>query len=169
MAGAPCSSTLKEHSDSEFRLMMDLRPARLEEARELTELCLRSKSVWGYDAAIMEACRDELTISARDFERSALYVAVEKEKIVGIAQTGVDGIDAYLHKLFIDPATIGNRAGRRLFWSVAIARQKGARHLWIEAQPDAAGFYRKMGAIDDGVVPSQSVLGRVLPRLRTDI
>ena len=43
--------------------MLALRPARPEEAPALTELCLRSKAVWGYDAAFMQACRRELTMT----------------------------------------------------------------------------------------------------------
>ena len=49
--------------------MLHLRPARPDEADLLTELCLRSKAVWGYDDAFMRACRAELTLSPADFTR----------------------------------------------------------------------------------------------------
>jgi hypothetical protein len=35
----------------------------------------------------------------------------------------------------------------------------------IEADPDAAPFYRKMGAKHCGFAPSGSIPGRVLPKL----
>jgi hypothetical protein len=41
----------------------------------------------------------------------------------------------------------------------------GARRVFIEADPDAAPFYRRMGARDAGLAPSGSIAGRMLPRL----
>lgn len=135
----------------------------------MTDLCLRSKAVWGYDEDFMSACREELSIIARDFDLSTIHVAINEDQIIGVAQLGIDGADAHLHKLFIEPAAIRTGAGRRLFgWAVATARERGAAHLWIEADPDAAEFYRRMGAVDGGVIPSGSIPGRVLPRLRFD-
>ena len=56
--------------------------------------------------------------------------------------------------------------GRKLLdWAKATARAAGAPALVIEADPDAAEFYRRMGAVDDGVVPSGSIPGRLIPRL----
>jgi hypothetical protein len=36
----------------------------------------------------------------------------------------------------------------------------------VDADPYAAAFYRRCGAIDVGLVPSGSIPGRFLPRLR---
>ena len=147
--------------------MLHLRPARPDEAELLTELCLRSKAVWGYDDAFMRACRAELTLSPADFTRSSLQVAVEGDEVTGIAQVVVDGEKADLAKLFIAPSALRAGVGRKLFdWAVSTARERGARWLWIEADPDAAEFYRRMGAVDDGIAPSGSIPGRFLPRLK---
>ena len=147
--------------------MLHLRPARPDEADLLTELCLRSKAVWGYDDAFMRACRAELTLSPADFTRSSLQVAVEGDEVTGIAQVVVDGEKADLAKLFIAPSALRAGVGRKLFdWAVSTARERGARWLWIEADPDAAEFYRRMGAVDDGIAPSGSIPGRFLPRLK---
>ena len=146
---------------------MHLRSARTDEASLLTELCLRSKAVWGYDEAFMRACRAELTLTAADFATSSLQVAVEGDDVIGMAQVVVAGDKADLAKLFIAPSTLRGGAGRKLFdWAMAEARARGARWMWIEADPDAAPFYRRMGAFDDGVIPSGSIPGRVLPRLK---
>jgi GNAT superfamily N-acetyltransferase len=146
---------------------MHLRPARADEADLLTELCLRSKAVWGYDEVFMRACRAELTLTAADFTRSSLQVAVEADDVIGLAQVVVDGEAADLAKLFIAPSTLRGGAGRKLFeWAVSEARRHGARWMTIEADPDAAPFYRRMGAVDNGVVASGSIPGRVLPRLK---
>ena len=146
---------------------MHLRPPRPDEAGLLTDLCLRSKAVWGYDEAFMRASRTELTLSAADFATSSLQVAVEGDTVAGVVQVVVDGDNADLAKLFIAPSTLRAGLGRKLFdWAANDARQRGARWLWIEADPDAADFYRRMGAVDDGVAPSGSIPGRFLPRLK---
>ena len=147
--------------------MLQLRPARPDEAELLTDLCLRSKAVWGYDDAFMRACRAELTLSAADLAPSSLQVAVDGNEVAGLVQIAVEGEKADLPKLFIAPSTLRAGVGRQLFdWAVKTARERGARWLWIEADPDAAAFYRRMGAIDDGVAPSGSIPGRYLPRLK---
>jgi GNAT superfamily N-acetyltransferase len=146
---------------------MHLRPARPDEAALLTELCLRSKAVWGYDEAFMLACAAELTLTPADCATSSVQVAVEGDEIAGVVQVAIEGNEADLTKLFIAPSTMRRGAGRRLFdWAAHTARQNGAKWLRIEADPDAAGFYRRMGAIDDGVTPSGSIPGRFLPRLK---
>jgi GNAT superfamily N-acetyltransferase len=150
--------------------MLQLRDARPDETPALTELCLRSKAVWGYDAAFMAACRDELTIQPADLETTSLQVAVDGDDLVGVVQVTIDGETAELAKLFIEPSTLRTGAGRTLFeWAKEAARKRGARWIWIEADPDAADFYRRMGAIDDGVAPSGSIPGRVLPRLKLQL
>lgn len=147
--------------------MLHLRPARPDEAGLLTELCMRSKAVWGYDEAFMQACRLELTLLPDDLEGSSVQVAVDGNGVAGVVQVHVHGEDADLAKLFIAPNAMRAGIGRKLFdWAANAAREHGARWLWIEADPDAAGFYRRMGAMDDGVVPSGSIPGRVLPRLK---
>jgi GNAT superfamily N-acetyltransferase len=145
---------------------MVLRPALPGEAEILTELCLRSKAVWGYDAAFMAACRAELTITAQDFARSQIRVAVQDGRVIAMAQLAQHGRIADIDKLFVDPAALRTGAGRQLFaWCVATARAAGAVAITVVADPDAAGFYRRMGMQDDGTVPSGSIPGRRLPKL----
>ncbi len=43
-----------------------IRPARADEARELGEPAFRSKAHWGYGAAFMEACREDLAVTEDD-------------------------------------------------------------------------------------------------------
>lgn len=150
--------------------MLTFRPARADEAELLTELCLRAKAVWGYDEAFMRACRAELTLSPAECTASSLQVAIEGNKVLGVVQVVVDGDRADLTRLFIEPSAMRAGVGRKLFdWAVSAARRRGAKRLWIEADPDAAGFYRRMGAVDDGMAPSGSIPGRFLPRLKLEL
>mgnify|MGYP001115390201 CR=1 FL=1 len=144
-----------------------LRAALPGEAELLSDLCLRSKAVWGYDAAFMAACRAELTITHQDFARSQIQVAVQDGGIIGIAQLAQHGRIADIDKLFVDPAVLRSGAGRALFaWCVETARAAGAVAITVVADPDAAGFYRRMGMRDDGTEPSGSIPGRKLPKLQ---
>ena len=148
-------------------MTLTLRGALPGEAELLTDLCLRSKAVWGYDAAFMTACRGELTIAARDFASSRIQVAVRDGRIIAMAQLAQHGGMADIDKLFVDPDALRSGAGRALFaWCVETAKAAGAAALTVVADPDAAAFYRRMGMRDDGWEPSGSIPGRVLPKLQ---
>jgi GNAT superfamily N-acetyltransferase len=149
---------------------LHLRAARSNELGALSALCLRSKAVWGYDEAFMNACRTELTLTAADLAESRVHVAERRGKLAGVAQVrAADGL-AHLEKLFVEPELLRAGVGGRLFaWAVEAARDFGARTLVIESDPGAAEFYRRMGARDDGVAPSGSIAGRFLRRLRFDL
>lgn len=149
---------------------LQLRPARADESAMLTDLCLRSKAVWGYDNAFMQACRAELTLTPVDLQKTGVQVAERNGAVVGLAQVSVAGHEASLDKLFVEPSALHTGAGRRLFeWCVTIARAQGARMLAIESDPGAAAFYRRMGARDAGFVPSGSIPGRQLPLLKLEL
>jgi GNAT superfamily N-acetyltransferase len=147
--------------------MITLRPADPSEADVLTDLCLRSKAVWGYDATFMAKCRAELTLTAADIAAHAIMVAERDGTVVGMAQVALHGASAEIDKLFVDPTVLRSGAGRALYdWCIETARKAGAKLITMDADPDAAPFYRRMGALDDGVTPSGSIAGRFLPRLK---
>ena len=144
-----------------------LRPARVEEASTLTELCLRSKAVWGYDAEFLEACRAELVLHPADFESSYVEAAEIGRELVGMCQLTLTNGRGILERLFVDPSCLGRGIGRLLYrWAEDLARSNGAAEISIEADPGAESFYRRMGAIDDGTVASGSIPGRRIPWLR---
>lgn len=150
--------------------MLILRAARIDELEALTALCLRSKAVWGYGQAFMDACRSKLTLTALDLNETDVQVAERDGVLTGVAQISVDGAQADLEKLFVEPAVLRSGVGRALFeWAAAAARARGATSLIIDADPDAAPFYRRMGARDAGVAPSGSIPGRMLPRLKLNL
>lgn len=148
---------------------MKLRRPEAHELPQLSTLCLRSKAVWGYDQAFLDACRTELTIGAEELETTALCVAEHDGELVGIAQITVDGEDADLQKMFVEPDTLGLGVGKALFaWAISTAKYLGARQMTIDADPGAVGFYKRMGAVEHGTAPSGSIPGRVLPRLQIE-
>ncbi len=133
----------------------------------LTALCLASKAHWGYDAAFMAACREELTVTADDLRNSAFATARLDGALAGVAQVVCDDGAPEIWKLFVAPACMGRGVGRRLFgWCADEARQSGAAYLRIEADPAAVPFYERMGASVIGSAPSGSIAGRSLPLMR---
>jgi GNAT superfamily N-acetyltransferase len=149
--------------------MIRLRGVRPDELPILSELCLRSKAVWGYDDAFMTACRTELTLRPDELRSTHLQVAERDTGVVGLAQVKVTGPDADLLKLFVDPAELRSGVGGLLFeWATAMARNLGAARMTIEADPDAVPFYLRMGARQAGFAASQSIVGRMLPRLQVE-
>lgn len=146
-------------------------PIRLREAREdelaaLSDLCFRSKAVWGYDKEFMNSCRAELTLTTADLRNAHVQVAERDGAVIAVAQVSVSQRAASLDKLFVEPGELRSGAGRALFeWAMRTAREHNAHILVIEADPDATEFYRRMGAHDNGFAPSGSIAGRMLPRL----
>jgi GNAT superfamily N-acetyltransferase len=151
-------------------LPLTIRTPRLDELPCLSDLCFRSKSVWGYDEKFMEACRGELSLEPRDLQLTPIAVAECDGKPIGVAQVKVVDDEADLLKLFVEPAALHSGIGKALFgWATDVAKKLGATRLTIDADPDAAAFYRRMGAYDIGQAPSGSVPGRMLPKLAMNL
>ncbi|MEV6851017.1 GNAT family N-acetyltransferase, partial [Actinoplanes sp. NPDC051411] len=142
---------------------MDLRPARPSEAALLSELALRSKAHWGYDPEFLELCRPVLTLRPGEVEPRRTVVADAGGQIQGFYTLD----DGELGNLWIDPDHLRQGVGRSL-WNHAVeaARALGLTELLIVADPHAEGFYRAMGAVRTGEVPSEVEPGRRLPQLR---
>lgn len=150
--------------------MLRIRPAREEEVGLLSDLALRSKGYWGYDAEFLEACREELTITAERLGTESIWVAETAEGVAGFTSVLGGGEEAELMDFFVDPAHIGTGVGRAL-WdrTIEVSRKLGARRLRIEADPNAEGWYQARGARRVGEAASGSIPGRMLPLLELDL
>ena len=145
---------------------MQLRAAQPGDADHLTGLALRSKAHWGYDEAFIEACRAELTITPERIAAETIVVAEVEGDVVGFMAV----VDGSLEDLFTEPAHIGTGVGSALLAAaVEAAAGDGYDSLSIEADPNAADWYRAKGAIDVGTVASGSIPGRILPLLALPI
>lgn len=143
-----------------------LRPARRGEGAALTELALRSKGHWGYDAAFLDACRDELTMRDDELAARRTVVAEANGRIAGFRTLDGEPPVGVLGMMFVDPDLIGHGVGRRLVTDlVDEARAAGFTLLTIDADPNAEAFYLAAGAVRVGATPSGSIPGRVLPQL----
>ena len=151
-------------------MTIDLRAPRLDELASLSQLCLRSKAHWGYDAEFMAACVEELTLGPEDIEQTQMVVAELDGELAGMAQVSFDGRYAELDKLFVDPPFIGHGCGDVLMrWAMQAAREAGQTRLMIASDPSAEPFYDRYGAARHGFMASASIRGRDLPWLAIDL
>jgi GNAT superfamily N-acetyltransferase len=147
-----------------------IRRARPEEARLLSELALRSKAVWGYDASFMARCRPAMRLEPaqlRDNEYHLAEATAAPQAPLGFYgfEPEPDGLG--LDMFFVEPAAIGQGVGRAL-WDHAVGRARalGAEALVAVSDPNAGGFYLKMGCAPAGGRPSEIEPGRILPVFR---
>jgi GNAT superfamily N-acetyltransferase len=151
-----------------------VRAARVDELAELSELAFRSKAVWGYDAAFMEACRAELMIDAGYLEANPVFVLEYEGEPAGFysLEPGAGGAsgEIELGLFFLEPDMIGRGLGRAMI-ADAIGRARGmdACRLIVQSDPNAEGFYRVAGFTPKGFRASASLRGRELPVLEFEL
>jgi GNAT superfamily N-acetyltransferase len=134
-----------------------------EAAEQLTALTLASKAHWGYDQDFMNRARPSLTVTPEYLDANDCWVAEIEGATVGwFSLVSIpDGL--LLDNFFLLPAHMGSGIGR-LMWDEALRRAAaaGARRLTLEADPNASGFYERMGARLTGSGTAQAT-GRRLP------
>ncbi len=147
--------------------MNRVRPARAEEASALTALCIRSKAHWGYDAEFMRRAASALTVTPAMIEKGRVLVAENQHSsLLGVAAVEPTQTDGKfdLSLLFVDPSAIGTGVGRFLFEAATrVVERHGGNSLSILADPFAAAFYQRLGAVKIGEAPSDAIPGRYLP------
>ncbi len=152
---------------------MIMRRAAPHEAGALTELAMRAKASWGYDADFLERCRAELTVYEAQISERPTYVAVAGDQILGFVSLArlEDDPGAYdIAFFFVDPDYIGQGIGRALWErTVHVATREGVKRIVIESDPLAEGFYLHMGAIRVGERSSPVDPARRLPVLSYDL
>ena len=146
-----------------------IRPASVDEAAVLTTIALDAKRYWGYPEHWIKHWEADLTISREFISDNHVYVAEAADgEIRGFYALCVSGEKAELEHMWVTPASIGTGIGKELFLdAMERAAALDVRDLQITSDPNAAGFYKRMGATQigeaDAPVDGQP---RKLPRLR---
>jgi GNAT superfamily N-acetyltransferase len=112
---------------------------------------------------------DEWRLLFRRAGGKQVFVAVSGRTPVGWAATVRQGEVLWLDDLWVEPGSMGRGIGRQLFeHAVASDKQQGAARVEWEAEPNAIGFYEKMGGrhVRDGDL---SAWGRVNPVMGLDL
>jgi len=150
---------------------IQIRRAQPDEAAALTGIAHLAKRHWGYPENWIEHWRDELTITPDFIANNETYVAVAGGEIAGCCALVLRDSQAELEHMWIRPEQMGTGIGRALFHQIVErATQLKAAGLEISSDPNAEGFYKRMGAKRIGEVQSE-IEGqpRVLPRMSVDL
>jgi GNAT superfamily N-acetyltransferase len=142
-----------------------VRPAAPEDYERVRELTFASKAHWGYDHDLVAGWVEGLTFES---ERERWVAEVDGEIVAWAALTQPAGGAAVLDDLWVDPAWIGRGLGTRLFrFAAKRARELGAERLEWSAEPNAVGFYEKVGGrkLRDHVTE----WGRIAPWMGLDL
>ena len=126
---------------------MEIVRASPDAAEALTRVAFAAKGHWGYPERWMHRWTASLTISPAFVRDNEVYAAVEGGDTVGFYALVGSGSVLELEHLWVAPGFIGRGAGKALFeHAVDRAVSLGAQTLRIEADPNAEGFYGRMGA-----------------------
>ena len=142
-----------------------IRKARVADCVALTRIAHAAKRHWGYPTALMRLWKADLTVTPSTLSGQEVYCAIRGATRVGFYALSGVGRTRELEHMWVRPTYMGSGVGRTLFAHLLRhARATGATRLVIAADPNAEGFYRRMGAKPAGRVPSRPA-GRSLPRL----
>jgi GNAT superfamily N-acetyltransferase len=144
-------------------LSLTIRRADPNEGERLRAIAIASKSHWGYDLGRVREWAAMGDFSPEGIRAKEVYAAEADGKIVAWGALIPRGEVCWLDDLWVDPEWIQIGVGSRLFRFVAEhGRQLGGSRMEWEAEPNAVGFYERMGGryLRDG---ETSAWGRVLP------
>ena len=127
---------------NEFRIRRGLP----EDAGALSQIALSAKKHWGYPERWMKIWTPQLTFSPAYFQQNESWVAeLDCSQIAFYTLQQKDDI-AWIDNLWVLPEHMGKGIGKTLFLhATALARHRGYKSLQLEADPNALGFYKKMG------------------------
>ena len=126
---------------------MQIVRARPEDATRLTEIAFAAKRHWKYPEAWIESWREDLTINAEFLRDHETYVAMVDNHLAGFYAFEHARGKLEMSHMWVLPEAMGRGVGRALFHhAVERARVLGFHAFEIESDPNAEGFYLRMGA-----------------------
>jgi N-acetylglutamate synthase-like GNAT family acetyltransferase len=149
---------------------LKIRKATTEEAATLTTIAHDAKRHWGYPEHWIKHWQDDLTISPDFVAANHVYVAESEGDLLGFYALVIQEDKAELDHLWVAPPHIGTGVGKELFvHAMQNAARRNVSAVEILSDPNAEGFYRKMGAHRSGETVSEiDGQPRALPRLTFD-
>ena len=144
------------------------------EAGVLTEIAFTAKRTWNYPESYFEIWKDELTINKDYIHKNIVFVAETDYQVVGfysivviqnnfMAGNVLVKKGFWLEHLFVKPSFQKKGIGRMLMeHALNYCEENWIDELRIFVDPNAVGFYEKMGAKFIENSPS-SIEGREIP------
>ena len=144
-----------------------IRRATVDDTARLTSLAHAAKRYWGYPEDWIKKWQPELTISNDYVNENEVYLFVVENEVRGFYALVVGKEKAELDHLWVAPQHIGTGLGKQLFvHALQRATDRDISEVEISADPNAEGFYKKMGARRIGEVRADmDDKPRTVPRL----
>jgi N-acetylglutamate synthase-like GNAT family acetyltransferase len=153
-------------------VVITIRRADSSEAEQLTAIAHAAKRHWRYPESWIEEWKADLTITPEFIANHEVFVAMVNDDIAGCCALVVTGALAEIEHMWIKPEQMGGGVGRALFEHARDrARELQVPVLELSADPNAEGFYERMGAKRIGAVSAgmSGAEARVLPRMRINL
>lgn len=126
---------------------MKIRRASPDDITALTQIAHDAKRYWGYPEHWIRHWQDDLTISPDYLANNQVFVAEKADQILGFYALILRQEKAELDHLWVAPEHIGSGVGKELFiHALQNASRRNVSEIEILSDPNAEGFYRKMGA-----------------------
>jgi GNAT superfamily N-acetyltransferase len=126
--------------------MIKIRRVRPEEADALTQIAIAAKRYWKYPKHWMELWIPQLTFTPEYFEAHESWAVEQDGNPIAFSTLEERSDNFWVENMWVLPEYIGKGIGKVLFThAVELARQRGYKTLQLEAEPNAVGFYEKMG------------------------
>lgn len=157
-----------------------IREALVSDSEILTQISFASKRHWNYPEHYFDSWKDELTITPAYIENNRVYVAEANGQIVGYFSLVEIKSDFWIGKVFVSkgfwlehifilPEYIGKNIGTKLVDVLKVkCSEININKVKIFSDPNAKGFYNKLGACYLGESPS-SIEGRTVSLYELDI
>ena len=126
--------------------MISIRPSDPNEADILSQIAYAAKAHWGYPERWLEIWNPQLTFTPDYFQTGESWTAVLDEIPIAFYSLQEKRGVAWLEDLWVLPSHIGKGVGKELFvHAMNRSRALGHKILQLDADPNAVGFYEKMG------------------------
>ena len=153
---------------------IQIRKAQPVDSDLLTEISFDAKKHWNYPDNYYDLWRDELTITKEYIHQNIVFEALYMDFVIGFYSIIENETDFYtgdifvkkgfwLEHIFIKPAYHALGIGMLLInHAKQVSRDSGITELLIFADPNAKGFYDKVGA-EYLYESKSSIPGRMIP------
>ena len=149
---------------------LEIRRGEYSDIESINDLILSAKKFWGYSDELIQLWLPAMRVSEPELASREFWVGQTSGKLVAAYSCAQLSDEQWeLDDFWIHPQNMGQGVGRVLFQhAIEQLQAKGAKTLKIESDPNAQGFYEKMGARCVGKVESIPA-GRFLPVLAAEI
>jgi GNAT superfamily N-acetyltransferase len=145
--------------------MFQIVRAQAQDSATLKKIAIAAKSYWDYPDELIAQWAQTPIITPESIAADPVFKACTGDSEIGWYRLLNCPGAVILEDLWLLPAYIGKGIGRALFeHAVDQARRSGAQNIELDADPNAAPFYTKMGCRVIGETLSE--WGRTIPRMR---